>query len=427
MTATACRNRSSCPIPAGQSRRGEPNRHRLQRLGRLRRQPGRLERAQPLHLGRTGRHARRVVADREPHTTRSRCTTALTRERSTRPGDRAARCWEPSVCGGLPPTVASMCSTPTSNWSPCPAPVAIEPALSGCSPFGIQAIGDLIYVAYAKQDVNGEDEAAGPGLGLLDALRRRGQGLIEPTRRSGGPLNAPWGIALAPAGFGPFSGALLVGNFGDGLIFAFEPHSGAMRGPASAWTDGDPIRIDGLWGIAFGNGSNNQPTDTLFFAAGPGATNSTACTVASTRHRVACTASSLPPRRIEREDRGGGGDRSQNQPVFPCGLRCEGWPQMPSKLHFTGVTHNHPMESSRLALPRAGLQAGAVGNKRGCSSLERDVVVHVVEAGARDFAAGFAAGARGARARCAASPCVVARRRRRPCLRGCRASASDRR
>jgi uncharacterized protein (TIGR03118 family) len=89
--------------------------------------------------------------------------------------------------------------------------------------------------------------------------------LVDP----GGPLNAPWGIAMAPAGFGPFSGALLVGNFGDGLIFAFEPQSGAMRGQLRM-DGGDPIRIDGLWGIAFGNGLNNQPTDTLFFAAGPG-------------------------------------------------------------------------------------------------------------------------------------------------------------
>jgi len=144
----------------------------------------------------------------------------------------------------------------------------VDPNLpAGYSPFNIQAIGDRIYVAYAKQDVNGEDEAAGPGLGLLDVFDAAGtlmSRLVDP----GGPLNAPWGIALAPAGFGPFSGALLVGNFGDGLIHAFEPHSGAMRGLLS--TDGgDPIRIDGLWGIGFGNGLNNQPTDTLFFAAGP--------------------------------------------------------------------------------------------------------------------------------------------------------------
>ena len=138
---------------------------------------------------------------------------------------------------------------------------------AGYSPFNIQAIGDLIYVAYAKQDANGEDEMHGPGLGLLDVFDTAGKmmsRLVDP----GGPLNAPWGVAMAPAGFGSFGGALLVGNFGDGLIHAFDPHSGAMMGTLS--TDGgDPIRIDGLWGIGFGNGLNNQPTDTLFFAAGP--------------------------------------------------------------------------------------------------------------------------------------------------------------
>lgn len=139
---------------------------------------------------------------------------------------------------------------------------------AGYAPFGIQAIADRIYVGYAKQDVNGEDEMAGPGLGLLDVFDTAGT-LVSRLVDPGGPLNAPWGIALAPAGFGPFSMALLVGNFGDGLIHAFEPHSGAMRGTLTT-AGGDPIQIDGLWGIAFGNGLNDQPTDTVFFAAGPG-------------------------------------------------------------------------------------------------------------------------------------------------------------
>jgi uncharacterized protein (TIGR03118 family) len=135
------------------------------------------------------------------------------------------------------------------------------------SPFGIQAIDDRIYVAYARLDVNGEDEEHGAGLGMLDVFDFDGK-LIRRLVDPGGPLNAPWGIALAPAGFGPFSRALVVGNFGDGFINAFEPHSGAHRGMLRA-TGGDPIQIDGLWGIAFGNGLQNQPTDTLFFAAGP--------------------------------------------------------------------------------------------------------------------------------------------------------------
>jgi uncharacterized protein (TIGR03118 family) len=76
-------------------------------------------------------------------------------------------------------------------------------------------------------------------------------------------------MAMAPAGFGPFSGAVLVANVGDGKINAFNPTTGAMMGTLSM-PDGNPIAIDGLHGIAFGNGLNNQPTNTLFFAAGPG-------------------------------------------------------------------------------------------------------------------------------------------------------------
>ncbi len=85
---------------------------------------------------------------------------------------------------------------------------------------------------------------------------------------TGGALNAPWGLAMAPADFGPFSNALLVANFGDGRINAFDPGTGAMLGTLSD-TAGTPITISGLWGIAFGNGINSQPTHTLFFTAGP--------------------------------------------------------------------------------------------------------------------------------------------------------------
>jgi uncharacterized protein (TIGR03118 family) len=75
-------------------------------------------------------------------------------------------------------------------------------------------------------------------------------------------------VALAPADFGRFSNTLLIGNFGDGQINAFDLQSGAPRGRLRT-SAGDAITIDGLWGIAFGNGSMNQPTNTLFFAAGP--------------------------------------------------------------------------------------------------------------------------------------------------------------
>jgi len=84
---------------------------------------------------------------------------------------------------------------------------------------------------------------------------------------SRGALNSPWGLALAPSGFGDFGGNLLVGNFGDGMINAYDIHSGELEGSLRD-THGAPIVIDGLWGIAFGNGNKAGPTGTLFFAAG---------------------------------------------------------------------------------------------------------------------------------------------------------------
>jgi uncharacterized protein (TIGR03118 family) len=142
-----------------------------------------------------------------------------------------------------------------------------DPALpAGYAPFGIQAIGGKVYVAFAKQDASAGDEVTGAGLGIVDVFDTSGTLLQRLV--TGGPLNAPWGIAMAPANFGPFSNALLVGNFGDGRINAFNPSTGAHLGTLSD-ANGAPIVIDGLWGIAFGNGINSQPANTLFFAAGP--------------------------------------------------------------------------------------------------------------------------------------------------------------
>jgi uncharacterized protein (TIGR03118 family) len=141
---------------------------------------------------------------------------------------------------------------------------------SGYAPFGIQAINGDIYITYAKQDDEREDDVRGRGFGFIDVFDPDGHLL----RRfaSNGALNAPWGLAVAPASFGKFSNRLLVGNFGDGTINAYDIDSGRwvgrLKGP-----DRRPIRIEGLWGIAFGNGVNNQPIDTLFFTAGPGDEN----------------------------------------------------------------------------------------------------------------------------------------------------------
>ena len=137
---------------------------------------------------------------------------------------------------------------------------------AGFAPFGIQAIGGDIYVTYAKQDADGEDEIAGPGLGYVDVYGPDGRLLYRLASR--GNLNAPWGVALAPAGFGHLGNTVLIANFGDGRINAYEP---VLHIPAGTLMGRNhrPIQIDGLWGIAFGNGSAMQPVDTLFFAAGP--------------------------------------------------------------------------------------------------------------------------------------------------------------
>jgi uncharacterized protein (TIGR03118 family) len=134
----------------------------------------------------------------------------------------------------------------------------------GYAPFNVQELGGRLYVAYAKQDADREDEVAGPGRGFVDVYSTSGHLLHRLIRR--GQLNAPWGLVLAPAGFGRFSGDLLVGNFGDGRINAYDPRTGAFRGRLRH-EDGRPIEIEGLWALRFGNGVTGDPT-TLLFTAG---------------------------------------------------------------------------------------------------------------------------------------------------------------
>ena len=143
-----------------------------------------------------------------------------------------------------------------------------DPTIPGdFAPFGIQVINGQIYVTYAKQDADRRGEVAGEGLGFVNIYNDKGALL----RRfaTGGTLNAPWGMARAPADFGVFGNCLLVGNFGDGKINAFHPVSGQFLGQLTG-SNQQPLQINGLWGIAFGNGFLNQPINTLFFAAGPG-------------------------------------------------------------------------------------------------------------------------------------------------------------
>lgn len=155
-----------------------------------------------------------------------------------------------------------------SNFAPVAAPGGFVDATlpAGYAPFGIQAIGASIYVTFAKQDALAHDSVDGAGLGIVDVFDTGGN-LVKHLVGAGGALNAPWGIARAPADFGAFSNALLVGNLGDGRINAFDPASGTLLGTLA--TSGSPIAIDGLWGIAFGNGIDAQPANTLFYAAGP--------------------------------------------------------------------------------------------------------------------------------------------------------------
>jgi uncharacterized protein (TIGR03118 family) len=136
---------------------------------------------------------------------------------------------------------------------------------AGYAPFGIQNIDGRLYVTYAKQDASKHNDMAGAGNGFLDVFS--GDGVLQQRLASQGPLNSPWGLALAPADFGEFSRDLLVGNFGDGHINVFEPNTGRFLGQLDD-SQGNPITIDHLWGLEFGNGAGAGNTHTLFFNAG---------------------------------------------------------------------------------------------------------------------------------------------------------------
>jgi uncharacterized protein (TIGR03118 family) len=135
----------------------------------------------------------------------------------------------------------------------------------GFAPFNIQNLGGKLYVTYAKQDATATRDVAGAGNGFIDVFDTSGHLLQRLV--SGGALNSPWGLALAPANFGSFSNDLLVGNFGDGTISAYNPTTGALVGQMLD-ANGNAIHIDGLWGLAFGNGVSSGPANTLFFSAG---------------------------------------------------------------------------------------------------------------------------------------------------------------
>lgn len=139
---------------------------------------------------------------------------------------------------------------------------------AGFAPFNIQNLGGKLYVTYAKQDAAKIFDAPGVGNGYVDVYDTTGKLLQH--LASQGPLNSPWGVQIAPATFGKFAGALIVGNFGDGLVDAFDANTGALLGTLQD-QNGKNLQIQGLWGLQFGNGGNGGDPNVLYFTAGPSA------------------------------------------------------------------------------------------------------------------------------------------------------------
>jgi len=137
---------------------------------------------------------------------------------------------------------------------------------SGYAPFNIQNLNDKLYVTYAEQDPNSPDEVAGAGKGLVSIFDTQGN-FIE-RLASQGTLNAPWGLVIAPSSFGEFAGDLLVGNFGDGTINAFNLSNNHFDGQLKG-SNGQPLSIDGLWALTLGNGGNAGSSQSIYFSAGP--------------------------------------------------------------------------------------------------------------------------------------------------------------
>jgi uncharacterized protein (TIGR03118 family) len=160
------------------------------------------------------------------------------------------------------------------SWKPLSLPFADPQIPKGWAPFNIQALNGNLFVTYAQQDKTGKVSVAGGGLGYVDEFSPDGT-LVARVASKGNknaPLNAPWGLAMAPSNYGAYSGDLLVGNFGNGRISAYQ-----LRSSDNKWVykgqlrtaNGTPITIDGLWAIAFGNGATAGPTNNLYFLAGP--------------------------------------------------------------------------------------------------------------------------------------------------------------
>ena len=137
------------------------------------------------------------------------------------------------------------------------------------APHGIQNINGAIFVTYARQDKAKVNDVPGAGHGIVDMFDTSGNFMARVVSK--GALNAPWGLALAPSDFGVFSGDLLVGNFGNGMIHAYQQQSNGrwkLHGPLKV-SNRKALKIDGLWALSFGNDGPAGPSNTLYFTAGP--------------------------------------------------------------------------------------------------------------------------------------------------------------
>lgn len=135
------------------------------------------------------------------------------------------------------------------------------------APFNVANVDGTLYVTFAKQDENKEDDVKAPGNGFIDTFdpaTGNAQRLV-----SNGALNSPWAVTRAPQTFGAAAGMLLVGNFGDGKISIYQPDSGTLMGALTA-ADGGELTVDGLWGLTFGMEQDGGTNNTLYFSAGPG-------------------------------------------------------------------------------------------------------------------------------------------------------------
>jgi uncharacterized protein (TIGR03118 family) len=162
-------------------------------------------------------------------------------------------------------------TTPIGSFSDPTAP-------AGYNPFNIQNLGGKFFVTFTQKEANGNDDVGGVGHGLIDVfdpVTHTFTRLVTGSAAGGtvDALNSPWGMALAPLSFGQFGGALLVGNFGDGKINAFDPTSGLLLGTLSD-KSGTPLVNPGLWGLTFGNGGQGGDPNSLYFTAGGAAEDS---------------------------------------------------------------------------------------------------------------------------------------------------------